>query len=65
PTAVTATIEPVVGALLAFALLGQRLTLPGWLGLIVVVAGVASMYALAGQTPDSLSPQSHRPTGSG
>jgi DME family drug/metabolite transporter len=51
PTAVTATIEPVVGALLALALLGQRLTPPGWFGLLMVVAGVASMYALEGRAP--------------
>jgi DME family drug/metabolite transporter len=46
PTAVTATIEPVVAALLALVLFGQRLTLPGWLGLVVVVAGVGGMYAM-------------------
>jgi drug/metabolite transporter (DMT)-like permease len=46
PTAVAASIEPVVGALLAFALLGQHLTGSGWAGLSMVVAGVASGYAL-------------------
>jgi len=44
PTAVAATIEPVVGALLALSLLGQRLTTPGWLGLLMVVIGVAAGY---------------------
>lgn len=44
PTAVAATIEPVVGALLGFALLGQRLTALGALGLVMVVGGVAGGY---------------------
>jgi drug/metabolite transporter (DMT)-like permease len=44
PTAVTATIEPVVGALLAYFLLGQLLTGWGWLGLVLVVGGVAAGY---------------------
>jgi drug/metabolite transporter, DME family len=44
PTAVAATIEPVVGALLALALFGQRLSGLGWLGLLMVVAGVAGGY---------------------
>lgn len=44
PTAVAATIEPVVGALLAFTLLGQRLTTLGVVGLLMVVAGVAGGY---------------------
>ena len=45
PTAVAATIEPVVGALLALALFGQQLSLTGWLGLAMVVGGVAAGYA--------------------
>ncbi|MDX1674478.1 MAG: DMT family transporter [Longimicrobiales bacterium] len=45
PTAVAASIEPVVGALLALALFGQDLTALGWIGLLVVVAGVAISYA--------------------
>jgi DME family drug/metabolite transporter len=45
PTAVAATIEPVVGALLALALFGQRLSPSGWLGLAMVVGGVAAGYA--------------------
>jgi DME family drug/metabolite transporter len=44
PTAVAATIEPVVGAALAFALFGQRLTIIGTLGLLMVVGGVAGGY---------------------
>lgn len=44
PTAVTATIEPVVGALVALALFRQTLSVPGWLGLGLVVGGVAALY---------------------
>lgn len=44
PTSVAATIEPVVGALLALLLLGQHLTAGGWLGLAMVVLGVAAGY---------------------
>jgi DME family drug/metabolite transporter len=44
PTAVAASIEPLVGALLALALFGQQLTLFGWLGLALVVAGVGGGY---------------------
>lgn len=44
PTAVAATIEPVVGTLLAFFLFGQTLSALGWLGLLMVVAGVAAGY---------------------
>jgi DME family drug/metabolite transporter len=44
PVSVAATIEPVVGALLALFLLGQQLTATGWLGLAMVVGGVAAGY---------------------
>ena len=44
PTAVAATIEPVVAALLAWLLFSQRLTALGWFGLILVVGGVAIGY---------------------
>lgn len=44
PTAVAATIEPVVGAVLALLLFNQQLELAGWLGLALVVAGVAGSY---------------------
>lgn len=45
PTAVAASIEPVVGALLALVLFGQGLTALGWAGLFIVVGGVAMSYA--------------------
>jgi DME family drug/metabolite transporter len=48
PASVAATIEPVVGALLALLLFSQRLTALGWLGLLMVVAGVAAGYVLEG-----------------
>jgi DME family drug/metabolite transporter len=44
PAAVAATVEPVVGTMLALFLFGQALTGGGWLGLIVVVLGVAGGY---------------------
>jgi drug/metabolite transporter, DME family len=44
PTAVAATVEPVVGTLLALFLLGQHLTAIGVLGLAMVVGGVAGGY---------------------
>jgi len=52
PTAVAATVEPVLGALLAFFLLGQHLTQIGVLGLVMVVGGVAGGYLEeASETP--------------
>jgi len=48
PAAVAATIEPVVGTLLALALFAQRLTALGWLGLLLVVGGVAAGYLKEG-----------------
>ncbi|MCL7971224.1 MAG: DMT family transporter [marine benthic group bacterium] len=44
PTAVAATIEPVVAAVLALVLFGQTLSGGGWSGLALVVAGVAVGY---------------------
>ena len=44
PTAVAASIEPFVGALLALVLFGQQLLWFGWLGLALVVAGVGAGY---------------------
>lgn len=44
PVSVAATIEPVVGALLALLLLGQNLRAIGWIGLAMVVGGVAAGY---------------------
>jgi DME family drug/metabolite transporter len=52
PAAVAATVEPVVGAVLALALLGQMLTSTGWFGLVLVVAGVATGYALEARQTD-------------
>jgi drug/metabolite transporter, DME family len=51
PTAIAASIEPVVGALLALALFGQQLTALGWFGLAVVVGGVATSYARENAPP--------------
>jgi DME family drug/metabolite transporter len=48
PTAVAATIEPVVGALLAFLLFSQHLTTLGVIGLLMVVGGVATGYLKEG-----------------
>jgi len=44
PAAVAATIEPVVGTALALLLFQQQLSPLGWLGLTMVVAGVAAGY---------------------
>lgn len=44
PTAVAATVEPVVGTLLALLLFSQHLSALGWLGLLLVVGGVATSY---------------------
>jgi DME family drug/metabolite transporter len=44
--AITATLEPVVAAMLAWVLLDQGLQPRGWLGLAMVVVGVAGAYAL-------------------
>jgi DME family drug/metabolite transporter len=48
PAAVAATIEPVVGALLAFLLFSQHLTTLGVSGLVMVVGGVATGYLKEG-----------------
>jgi drug/metabolite transporter (DMT)-like permease len=48
PASVAATIEPVVGSLLALLLFSQKLTALGWLGLLMVVGGVAVGYLLEG-----------------
>jgi drug/metabolite transporter (DMT)-like permease len=48
PASVAATIEPVVGAILALLLFSQRLTALGWVGLLMVVGGVAAGYLLEG-----------------
>jgi drug/metabolite transporter (DMT)-like permease len=46
---IACTVEPVVAALLASWLLGQGLRPLGWIGLGVVVVGVAGSYGLAGR----------------
>ncbi len=52
PASVAATIEPVVGAVLAFFLFGQGLAATGWLGLLLVVGSVAGGYlGEAGRPP--------------
>src|SRR5437879_8409444 len=52
PAAVAATIEPVVGTLLALLLFNQRLSGLGWLGLSLVVGGVAAGYLLEAKGED-------------
>jgi drug/metabolite transporter (DMT)-like permease len=44
PTAVAASVEPLVGALLALLLFNQQLRWFGWLGLALVIAGVSGGY---------------------
>jgi DME family drug/metabolite transporter len=51
PTAVAATIEPVVATLLALFLFSQHLTAVGWLGLLMVVGGVAAGYVEEARNP--------------
>lgn len=51
PSAVAASVEPVVGALLALLLFQQRLTPAGWFGLLLVVAGVAGGYLREAGSP--------------
>src|SRR5881628_288842 len=53
-TSVAATIEPVVGAMLALLLFGQKLSLLGWLGLTMVVGGVAASYLSEARTTKAL-----------
>lgn len=43
---IASTVEPVVAALLATALLDQHLTGVGWVGLTLVVVGVAGAYGM-------------------
>lgn len=44
PASVAASVEPVVGAILALLLFGQALTPLGWLGLALVVGSVSLSY---------------------
>lgn len=52
PTAIAASIEPVVGTLLALALFAQGLTWAGWLGLLLVIAGVVAGYSETGEAAE-------------
>ena len=45
--AIASTLEPIAAVVLATFLLDEGLRLRGWLGLAMVVAGVAGGYALA------------------
>ncbi len=58
PAAVAATIEPVVGALLAFLLFSQHLTALGLIGLLMVVGGVATGYLKEGAAEPTPAPPS-------
>ena len=49
---IVATAEPVVASVLAATLLGQVMSPIGWLGLLLVVGGVAGAYALEGAWTD-------------
>jgi len=60
PASVAATVEPVVGALLALTLFSQRLTPLGWVGLAMVVGGVAAGYMKEG-LKQQLEPQAEEP----
>jgi probable blue pigment (indigoidine) exporter len=44
PTAVGASVEPLVGALLSLLLFNQQLYWFGWLGLLLIIAGVSGGY---------------------
>ena len=55
--AIASTMEPVVAALLATALLGQGLSGWGWIGLLLVVAGVAGAYG--GEAAPEATPPAH------
>ncbi|HEX7117158.1 MAG TPA: EamA family transporter [Longimicrobiales bacterium] len=61
PASVAASVEPVVGALLALALFGQGLTPFGWVGLLMVVGGVASGY----RGEAAVTPEKERPAAAG
>ena len=45
PASVAASVEPLVGALLGLLLFDQQLRWFGWLGLVMVIGGVAGGYA--------------------
>lgn len=56
PTAVGASCEPVVGSLLALAFLDQNPTALGWVGLAMVVSGVAGGYLREAEHTESAGP---------
>jgi DME family drug/metabolite transporter len=56
PTAVAATVEPVVGTLLALVMFSQRLSALGWLGLALVVGGVAGGYLIESEETEAVQP---------
>jgi len=58
PASVAASIEPFVGAFLGLLLFNQQLTATGWLGLILVVAGVTGGYLREAATEQAISPAS-------
>ena len=51
--AIGTTIEPFVATLLAILLVDQGLRPVGWLGLVLLVVGVAGAYAMRAPTPPS------------
>jgi len=51
PASVAASVEPLVGALLSLLLFNQQLRWFGWLGLLMVVGGVAGGYVEEAETP--------------
>lgn len=50
---IIATAEPVVASVLAAVLLGQTMNPVGWVGLVLVVGGVAGAYGLKGAWTDA------------
>lgn len=55
------TIEPLVATLLAWGLLDQTLTPPGWIGLVLLVTGVAGAYGLRARERPAPRPLEGRP----
>ena len=58
------TIEPLVAAVLAFLLLDQSLNAVGWLGLGILVLGVAGAYAAGPSSPPGKSRMTSAPPAS-
>jgi drug/metabolite transporter (DMT)-like permease len=55
PASVAASVEPLVGALLSLLLFNQQLRWFGWLGLLMVVGGVAGGYVEEAETTPQFS----------